>query len=158
MKSKITSKQYASIVCGDEVLKLTFLPLTFKRLIEINFALKDKDLGAALSNPTPMEIAKIGYCLLDAESIAILNLFKIEIENTQEETNTVHKFYCIICENNVTDGLLNYTSILQAVTTVIQDSFSSEDKKKATRLLRHSIWKRFSTLLRRAIPTLTKPL
>ncbi len=149
MKNQLTQKRYATILCGEEAVKLTLLPLTYLRLIDVNFALQGKDLAAALSDPTPMDVAQIAYCLLDPASVELIESFQIQINDKALQTNPIHKLYCMMGENTITDGFTNYTSVLQAVSTVVSDSFpqaGSVDKKKAQRQRKsHSIWKRFST-------------
>lgn len=136
MKNSLARKQNVNIVCGEQIVALTLLPLTFRRLIDVNFALQSEELGQALSRPTPMNIAKIAYCLLDENSLQLIDQFKIEVNGELEESNPMHKLFCMMCENNLNDGFTNYTSVLNAVSRAAAESLPEcQDKKKALRLL-----------------------
>ena len=120
--------------------------MTFMRLININSALGDKDLGDVLKEPTPFDLSVIAYCLLDDKSLEFLEDVKVKLSDKIEEANSIHKLYYLMCENNISDGLTNYTSILQCISDVIQDSTSARPtKKKILVQIFHWISTKFST-------------
>lgn len=147
MKNSLTQSQQISILCSNASVELTFLPMTFMRLIDINLALGGKDLGEVLQEPTPYDLAAVAYCLLDEESKKVIENAKVEVNDKFEKTNSIHKLFCMMCENNVTDGLTNYTSVLHTIVKQVHNSTTEESahKKKLLNRIFHWISTRFTT-------------
>jgi hypothetical protein len=120
--------------------------MTFSKLIEINAVLGGKELGQVLQQPSVMELTTIAYCLLDKKSKDFLKNVKIEINSEEKETGEIHKLYYLMCENNLTNGLTNYTNLLDTVNNIIKDSVQSEPSKKKVQ-----IKPRYKTLIKYTI-------
>jgi hypothetical protein len=142
-----------SITCNNEVIGLKLRPVTFRRLIDITDALGGKELTEVLLDPSPLQIATIAYCMLDMEDKSKIDKFALQINEKSVKVGTAQKLYYIVAENNVQDGYINYTSLIQAVNDNIISSFpqTKEDKKKILGLIggRKSRWnwKRYLILL-----------
>ena len=140
MKNSLTQSQQISILCSGITAKLTFTPMTFMKLININLALGGKDLSEVLQKPTPFDLAAIAYCLLDDESKKTIDDAEIELDGKFEQTNGAHKLFCMMCENNVTDGLTNYTTVLQTIVDQVHNSTVQESSNKKKVLTRPWQW------------------
>jgi hypothetical protein len=140
MKNSLTQSQKMTILFSGVAESLTVMPLTFMRLIDINLALGGKDLSEVLQKPTPYDLATIAYCLLDEESKEKIKDVEIEIDGKFEKTNNIHKLFCMMCENNITDGLTNYTMVLQAIVDQVQNSTVQAEPSKKKVLARTWRW------------------
>ena len=130
MKNSLTQSQLLTILCGGEAVKFTLLPMTFLRLFDINLALGGKDLGEVLQKPTPFDLATITYCLLDDESKKKISDAEIELGGKFEKTNDIHKLICLMADTNVTEGLTNFTAVLQGVLDQVQIITTQENPNK----------------------------
>ncbi len=147
IKHSLTQNRDFTIVYGNgESAIFTVTAMTFSKLIEINAVLGGKELGQVLQQPSVMELTTIAYCLLDKKSKDFLKNVKIEINSEEKETGEIHKLYYLMCENNLTNGLTNYTNLLDTVNNIIKDSVQSEPSKKKVQ-----IKPRYKTLIKYTI-------
>lgn len=130
MKNSLTQSQVLTILCDGQAVKFTLLPMTFLRLFDINLALGGKDLSEALIKPTPFDLATITYCLLDEESKKKIKDAEVVLEGKFEDTNDIHKLICLMADTNVTEGLTNFTAVLQSVVDQVQNSTAQIEPKK----------------------------
>lgn len=132
MKSCLTKSRTLILTFDTTTEKLTLLPLTFGKLVDISSALGDeKDLSSVLSNPNPFDLSLVTYCLLDDKSKERLDSYEIEINSDiHKEIDGAHKLYYLLCENNVAYGLLNYTNVIETVAKLVQESTSQGKNKK----------------------------
>jgi hypothetical protein len=147
IKHSLTQNRDFTIVYGNgESAIFTVTAMTFSKLIEINAVLGGKELGQVLQQPSVMELTTIAYCLLDKKSKDFLKNVKIEINSEEKETGEIHKLYYLMCENNLANGLTNYTNLLDTVNNIIKDSVQSEPSKKKVQ-----IKPRYKTLIKYTI-------
>lgn len=131
MKNCFVKNKDFSIVCGGKVVNLTIVPLTFMKLIDINSALpQGKDLGSVMQDPAPLDLSIVLYCLLDSESKKRIENIKIDLGGEEVEATSAHKLFYMMCENNVTDGMNNYSTALEAVVEMAKESTSQPETKK----------------------------
>lgn len=135
----VREKDLTIAVQGD-LISLTISPLTFMKLIDVNTALPDGiDLAAVMEDPSPLHLSIVTYCLLNESSKKKIEEIKLEVNGQEEQTNPAHKLFCLMCENNVTDGLNNYHNVLRVVVEQIKDSTVQPETKKKT-FLRKILW------------------
>lgn len=128
----VREKDLTIAVQGD-LIGLTISPLTFMKLIDVNTALPDGvDLAAVMEDPTPLHLSIVTYCLLNESSKKKIEEIKLEVNGQEEQTNPAHKLFCLMCENNVNDGLNNYHNVLRVVVDQIKDSTVQPETKKKT--------------------------
>lgn len=147
MKTLSTKSRKISVLFGDALHSLKLMPMTYRKLEDINMALgDDKDLSSVLQNPSSYDLSIIACCLLDDESKAVVNDARLQINEEDFKTNPAHKLFYLMSENNISDGLTNYTSILQGVTSLVSDSIEAPTvKKKILSHLFHWMFARFTT-------------
>ena len=131
---------------------MTVAPLTYLRMINIDMALGDgKDLSQVLSDPSIMDLTIVAYCMLTKKSKEIVKNIQVEFSGDDQDVideineqmgqdcksiDPVHKLFYLMCENNVTDGTLNYTEVLKLVSSQIEDSFAQQPIAKKKTLVK----------------------
>jgi len=117
------------------------------KLIDISAVLGEKDLSEVLKEPKPYDLAAVAYCLLDEESKQKIESAKVTANDQEsDDVDIAHKLYYLMCENNIQNGLTNYTSVLQTVTEIVMDSTveAEQSKKKVLHRLFPWIPKKFT--------------
>ena len=143
----------APILCGEEEITLKLRPMTYGRIIEIS-DLCGQDFSEVVKpeNLTPLNAAKVAYCLMPQEQRAKFDEIKLDINGEEQQANGATKFYYLLTEQNVVDGQTNMNSVMNAVYQSITNGFPSADKKKAKRINRkiiiQSTLKKLLTFLR----------
>lgn len=138
------------VTCGGEAIGLNLQPVTFRRLIDITSALKGKELSDVLKDPSPLEVVTMAYYMLNKEDIKRLNEIELKLNDKSVEISTIQKLYYLITENNVQDGYINYTSLMQSINENIIASFPKQEEKKKTSMLSmktKNLWKLKKSLI-----------
>ncbi len=164
MRERVTNMQHCvvkdkklSIICSGAVVKLTIVPMTFMKLIDINTCLEgDKDLSAVMNAPTPLDLSIVTYCLLDQGSREKLEALALKLNDIPEDADAAQKLFYMMCENNLTDGMQNYNKVLEVIVAQVQESTAApETKKKTLGNLLSFLWRKFSIRLPRITRTPT---
>ena len=147
MKNYLTRPMKLNLMCGGEAVCLTVAPLTYLRMIDIDISLGDKDLTQVLQNPTILDLTVVAYCMLTESSKSIINKIDVEISSNDKgvvesinkkigddsgDINPVHKLFYMMCESNISDGTMNYATVLNVISSQIESSLLKEPitKKK----------------------------
>ena len=129
MQNLQAKSRKVKIICQGEEISFTLRPFTFGRLVEIS-ALFNRQIEDILLNPTPIEISKLAYCLMDEKDREVINSIKMKNGEETLETDAMSNLYLIMSEDSVTDGFYNLSQITTAINKLIHDCMTVDNKKK----------------------------
>jgi len=145
MKNLQVKNKAVAITHQGQEITFTLRPFVYARMAELAVAFKNGDnildILPILQAPTPLEIAKIAYCLmLEEDRKKINDTIKVEVNGKeQKDLNAAAKLYFLMSEVSLKEGHINMIAVSHAIHMMILKSLPIEEaggtKKKKKRML-----------------------